>query len=581
MLIFDTEVFSHDWLFVAIDPSRKEQTVIYNDREKLQSFYGIHKKDVWCGYNSVGYDQHIIRAILTGDNPKFVSDWIVRENKPGWQYFGANVPRYPIINYDVMSKRRGLKTLEAHMGSNIYESKISFALDRKLTDSEMEETIRYCKNDVYQTYKVMCINIADFNSKFGLVQQFKLPLSALGKTDAQISALILGATKKAYFDEYLYEIPKTLKIGKYTDVLDWFKSHIGRIDYEDSYLTDICGVPHLFAWGGLHGAREHYSARSDENGQIWHIDVNSYYPSIMIRYDCLSRSVSDKSRFKDIYDSRLKYKKEKNPIAASLKIVVNSTYGASKDKNSALFDERMCNQVVVIGQLLLTDLLDKLEPHIELIQSNTDGLVVKSHDDDKVMEICEEWENRTGMTLAKDKIDGIWQRDVNNYLMAMADGKIDSKGAFKLPSIFDNELGVVKHAVKLRLMHGIQVEQTINNATNLIDFQKIVKIDRKTYDFGVHYENGKPVIQNENVYRVFATTDPSQGAICKSKYEYVTMDLASHTETVYKADKFANTPDQCVIVNDDITNEPTPEWLDRSYYIKLAEKLVKSVDEQY
>ena len=39
----------------------------------------------------------------------------------------------------------------------------------------------------------------------------------------------------------------------------------------------------------------------------------------------------------------------------------NSTYGASKDKHNALYDPSMANNVCINGQLLIVDLLEKLE----------------------------------------------------------------------------------------------------------------------------------------------------------------------------------------------------------------------------
>ncbi|MGL5717265.1 MAG: hypothetical protein ACRCX2_29910 [Paraclostridium sp.] len=52
----------------------------------------------------------------------------------------------------------------------------------------------------------------------------------------------------------------------------------------------------------------------------------------------------------------------------------NSTYGASKDKFNNLYDPLMANNVCITGQLLLVDLLEKLEKGLGdkamLIQSN-------------------------------------------------------------------------------------------------------------------------------------------------------------------------------------------------------------------
>jgi hypothetical protein len=46
----------------------------------------------------------------------------------------------------------------------------------------------------------------------------------------------------------------------------------------------------------------------------------------------------------------------------------NGTYGAMKDKHNSLYDPRQANNVCVAGQLLLLDLIEKLEDHCELLQ---------------------------------------------------------------------------------------------------------------------------------------------------------------------------------------------------------------------
>ena len=75
-----------------------------------------------------------------------------------------------------------------------------------------------------------------------------------------------------------------------------------------------------------------------------------------------------------------------------------------------------------------------LEPHCTLIQSNTDGLIVKLHslnDYELIDDICWEWEQMTGVKLAFDPIiKKIFQKDVNNYLFINEDGEVEAKGAY-------------------------------------------------------------------------------------------------------------------------------------------------------
>jgi len=73
-----------------------------------------------------------------------------------------------------------------------------------------------------------------------------------------------------------------------------------------------------------------------------------------------------------------------------------------KDKNNALYDPRQANRVCVYGQLLLLDLIERLEPHCQIIQSNTDGILIKLNryeDFDLIDDVCYEWEQRTHLQL--------------------------------------------------------------------------------------------------------------------------------------------------------------------------------------
>ena len=61
---FDFECFKYDWLVVIINPIERAEHVIINDPEKLKRYYEEHKNEIWVGYNSRGYDQFILKAIL-------------------------------------------------------------------------------------------------------------------------------------------------------------------------------------------------------------------------------------------------------------------------------------------------------------------------------------------------------------------------------------------------------------------------------------------------------------------------------------------------------------------------------------
>lgn len=70
----------------------------------------------------------------------------------------------------------------------------------------------------------------------------------------------------------------------------------------------MAGVEHIFGWGGLHGARPKYNYTCKKGEIMVMADVDQLYPSIMIKYGLLSRSVTDPEKFKYILNESLRLK---------------------------------------------------------------------------------------------------------------------------------------------------------------------------------------------------------------------------------------------------------------------------------
>lgn len=564
MLFYDFEVFSHDWLVVIYDMQEQKRHVIYNDKEELKLFFENHKNDIWCGFNNKHYDQYIMKGILLGLDPKKINDFIIVRKRDGWQY-SSLFNSISMINYDVMQALdRGLKYFEGSMGNDIRETSVPFDIDRKLTQSELEEVIKYCIHDVEQTIEVFLERQSDFEAQIQLLKMFDLPLMDIGKSKVQLSAKILEARKRYYDDEFDISFPDTLRLEKYEDVLDWYKDYENR-DYKKKLKINVAGIPHIFGWGGVHGAREKYSSE----GYFINMDVASLYPSLMIRYNLHSRSCNPQ-KFNDIVDLRLKYKAEKNPLEKPLKIVINGTYGAMKDRNgNPLFDPRQANNVCVHGQLLLLDLIEKLEfVGAEIIQSNTDGVLVRMPDGgnedkffSKIDDVAYEWEQRTGLKLEFDEYRKVFQKDVNNYIIVDAQGKYKSKGAYvKKLGKLDYDLSVVNQAIINYVVKNKPIEDTILFNDNLKDFQLVKRITNK-YKYLMHGDK----VLNERTVRVFASTYEGNGGLFKV-----------HAERGNVA-KVEGTPESVIILNCDINNVTTrciPNF-DKNWYVKLAKERVR------
>ena len=561
MLFYDFEVFSQDWLVVIKDTDTRTTHKILNDPDALREIYENNKNNIWVGYNSRSYDQYILKGILLGMDPKKINDHIIVKNLGGWQYSRA-FNQIQFYNFDIMTdKFKGLKQLEGFMGNDIRETTVNFNIDRKLTPKEIEETFFYCNHDVEQTMKVFINRKEEFDSQMNLIKTFKLPLKYINKTKAQLSAIILEADKREHDDEFEITIVDTLKVKKYKSIVNWYRNPV-NLDYKKKLEIEVADVIHLFGWGGLHGARVKYQ----DEGIFINSDVTSFYPSLMIEYGFLSRNVRHAEKFKEIYDIRVELKKEgKKKEQAPYKIVLNSTYGASKDKYNNLFDPLQANNVCINGQLLLLDLIEHVTdkiPGAKLIQSNTDGVMFKLPNEETIdiyKDVCKEWETRTRMGLEHDLIKKVIQKDVNNYIIVMDNGKIKSKGAYvKSLNSLDYDLPIVNKALMEYFISGIPVEETINNCNNLIEFQKVVKVSSK-YKCSLYGDH----VLNENILRVFASRSRRDPGVYKLKKDKDTKD------------KIGGTPERCFIENGDIKGIKVPRKLDKQWYIDTAKKRIK------
>ena len=131
----------------------------------------------------------------------------------------------------------------------------------------------------------------------------------------------------------------------------------------------------------------------------------------------------------------------------------------------------------IAGMLLLLDLIEKLEAHCEIIQSNTDGILIKMsslNDFELIDDICFEWEERTHMELEFDHFTHVIQKDVNNYILVNDRKNIyKSKGTYvKKLNDLDNDLPIVNKAVVNYFIKNIPVEKLFVNVMNLFNFKR-------------------------------------------------------------------------------------------------------------
>ena len=564
-ILFDFEVFLHEWLVVFKEPS-KDHTVIINDYEKLKGFFYEHQNDIFVGFNNKHYDDYILKAVLSDISPKAVNDFIIVEGKNGYEFPGLQ--KIYFNSLDLMVDIPGgigisLKEIESNLGMSIEESSVSFDINRNLTEEEIQETVFYCKHDVDATERLFRERFDYVKSKLLIINKFKLPIRCIGMTNAQLTAEVMHARKINHNDADRYDMPSCVKT-KNKKILKFFEN---PLDNTQSMVEDVCGVEHIIAYGGLHGARKKYHCKDN----IYNFDVSSYYPSMIINFDFMSRNVPNKYKplYKEIRDERFVLKKMGDSLANAYKLILNTLFGAMGHKWNKLFDLKQNQQVCITGQLLLINLLEDLEPYITLIQSNTDGIMFHTYELDKCKEIIKEWEERTGLEMEQDDVKEVYQKDVNNYIMLDMKGNIKTKGSYvknysvkkgkeKFGNFVSNSMTIIDEAIVKHLLFKTSVEDTILNCNDPMRFQITTK-KGPTYK-RVEWEINGEYVTTNNVNRVFASNDDKYGKLMKVKQNG-------------RRDTIASLPDHCFVYNKSIDTFDI-NLIDKYWYIREAKKRI-------
>ena len=589
--IYDFEVFAFDWLVVFKSTETGQYYVFHNDDQAVRDFMTEHEP-LLCGFNSKHYDNHILKAVLCGCSPeevKQVNDEIILRGIPGWNIPFLRDSRIWFESFDLMDDMQqglSLKAIEAHLGMDIEESEVDFALDRPLTETELEQTIRYCKYDVDATEKLFHLRESYLTNKINIGRMRGLTdAEALYMTNPKLTAVYLRAQRPETFwnDERDYQYPAQLR-KEYipAEVFAYFdRLHDHTIPMEEimgSRLEITVGdCPVTLGFGGIHGALPAYTEQAVPGRSIRNKDVASYYPNIMRLMGYCSRAMPDPQMYADIIATRVKAKKAGDkPTAEALKLVLNSTYGGMLNGQgdtafNDLYDPLMARSVCISGQLFLLELTEHLVrecPTLKVIQLNTDGIMVSFDDADapKWDEITQEWQDRTGFELEEDRISKIIQKDVNNYVEVRENG-LESKvkggmlvrgispaGAFNV----NNNAVVVAQAIRDYFVTGKDPKETIYEWKNILDFQLIAKASGK-YS-GCYQERADGVFPVQRCNRVYASKNRHNGTIYKI-----------HKDTG-KAQRIAGLPAHCEIDNKNVL---TLDAVDRDWYVKLARKQIR------
>ena len=524
--IMDYETLSN--CFVAVFKHYKtDETHIFsvcklqNDYDKFIEFLkqNIENREWHISYNGLAFDAQITHNIIKDhENLKlmdgesiaeeiyaYAQSCIDRSNKnefqefPEWHMSIKQIDVYKLNHWDNMAKRSSLKWIQYSMD---WDNMVDMPLPHDTnitTKQQLDMIVGYCINDVDSTKEI-------FN-------QCK-PLIALRKnlTDQYGINLYSASEPRISKELFAYYLGKELGIPKYelkklrtyrnvikvkdiildyiefatpefNNLLEKFKTVEINPNFTKGgfkYSVIYKEVKTDFGLGGAHGCNKPGVYESDEDNIIMSSDVASFYPNLAIK-NKIAPAHLDKKAFCDLYEwfftERKKIPKS-NPMNYVYKIILNSTYGLSNDKNSFLYDPQFTMFITINGQLtlmMLYEMICEAIPEAVPLMQNTDGVetVIPRSKKQIYLDVCKKWEEITSLTLEHGTYSKLVLADVNNYIAVDEDGKAKCKGRFEFEGLAlhkNKSKLIIPKALYAYFVDGTLPEETLKNNNNILDY---------------------------------------------------------------------------------------------------------------
>lgn len=612
---FDFETYPTWWCVVVSDQEDSYSSSAYNykftkDEENaikdkmrvytsdegidgIKRYIADTSKGVLSGYNSKRFDMIIQKCISMHFTPRqiFIAAQIImgKHNYPvELQVSQTEVQR--ISNYvsgwsakwqgaeahqDLMDDSdKGLKDKEAAYGMDIRETTVPFG-KVDLTDQDKADIIYYCKHDVYALHvHYACVAKPYIDTKLSLGRTYDIPEKVCyASTNAVLSGKVLEAERfpgTTITDPtiVIYEEP----IRKYLEKWVPTEALTHLLTSQKPKQMTLFENKVSMADGGIHStyitpklerkSSNLYVAACKEWG-LFNIDLSGCHPSVMLYVGAMPRGIKRPERFEESVIRRRQLKAipksqwtpdDKDFVPAG-KLIHNTTYGASGNKNLPLYDDFMRSKVCRVSQLIIIAVsmhAYKLIPDLKIIQTNTDGILIymKRIWKDTLAAIVKEFEDLSHFSFELEEDSKIWQLNVNNYIAISSEGKDKLKGKSFVTSIWQpgyNKVRPLGNHIIARCQYEYYVNRKnpirlLLNHTKINDFV-LTGTKGPTYQAMIQ-ETTNGDVELGKVARIIAVETEHLGQVRKIKYDgpKVSRDLV------------ANCPPHALIVNDALYN---------------------------
>jgi len=499
--VLDIECYQNYFLMMFV-PTEGETGVfeMFNDEVTENTVPALTHNDTIITFNGIGYDMPMWSGLQRLDNQglKDLSDDIIVNGRMWWEiskHWG--LPPIAIDHIDIMPILPLQASLKIY-GGRIHSKRLQdlpIEPSAVITDEQRLVLRDYCEHsDCKVTWQLFHEVAPQIELRRGLGAQYGLDLRS--KSDAQIAEVVIASEYQRRTGEKLWKpdsvepsykyTPPTF-VGFHSEVMKEKLAEICAADFtikesngqveEPPCLkkpVNIGGVKYKMGLGGLHSVDKAGSFYSDDEYVLFDIDVASYYPFIILNAGFYPERIGPVflDIYREIVETRIKAKRVGDKVtSATLKIVINGTFGKTGSKYSKIYAPDLMFHTTVTGQLCLLMLIEQFTDKV--VSANTDGITVRlpRADVEKCRGMVTTWEQHTGFEMEWLEYKSVHRRDVNNYIAITADGKVKHKGVFAKPSVWKNPANpIIPTAVEEYFLNGVPVDETIRGCDDITQF---------------------------------------------------------------------------------------------------------------
>ena len=499
--MLDIECYTNYFL-VAIKSMANDKVVTFErsdwldfDAEQLNS---VLRKYTIITFNGNKYDLLLLKGSIAGFDAaklKVMSDDIIVNNVRAWDTESKyNLPQCKYIDHidliDVAPGKASLKIYGGRLHSKRMQD-LPIEPNAIIKPAERELLTSYCINDLDTTIDLFnkLSSQIDLREKMGE----ELGIDLRSKSDAQIAEAVIKKQIEAIKGTKIYRPdlpsgfsfnyvpPKFIKFKhpELVNALEVFKSEAFTLNEKGDAVepekvgklkVKINQTVYQLGIGGIHSCEKTVNYIAGTDHILVDRDVTSYYPNIILNQRLYPKHIGTEflTAYKSIVEKRIHAKKTGDKVTdASLKIVINSSFGKFGNRWSALYSPDLLIQTTVTGQLALLMLIEALEGSgIQVVSANTDGIVIYCHKRNQaaLFSIIAAWEETTGFNTEETAYTALYSRDINNYVAFKPSGSYKAKGAYADAELSKTPTAqVCVQAVVDHLQLDIPIETTIRS----------------------------------------------------------------------------------------------------------------------